>query len=212
MKINQVEELVGITKKNIRFYEEENLLSPKRNPENSYRDYSPADVEVLRKIKLLRKLYVPIEEIRILLEGKQSFSDCMERQVRKLVAEQQNLEKAKELCTRLSSEMNISELKADSFLEEIDNLEKEGTAFMDVRNDDVKKKKYGAVISAVVIVSLIVMIIGIIVWASMSDPIPIGILAVIILVYGSIIVGVVIALVQRMKEIDKGEENEASKY
>ena len=37
MKINQVEQLVGITKKNIRFYEEQGLLSPGRNRENGYR-------------------------------------------------------------------------------------------------------------------------------------------------------------------------------
>ena len=36
MKINQVEELVGITKKNIRFYEEQGLLNPDRDPENGY--------------------------------------------------------------------------------------------------------------------------------------------------------------------------------
>ena len=53
MKINQVEELVGITKKNIRFYEEQGLISPKRNLENGYRDYSLEDVDLLNKIKLL---------------------------------------------------------------------------------------------------------------------------------------------------------------
>ena len=37
MKINQVEELTGITKKNIRFYEEQKLISPQRNPANGYR-------------------------------------------------------------------------------------------------------------------------------------------------------------------------------
>ena len=31
MKINEVEALVGITKKNIRFYEEQGLLKPGRN-------------------------------------------------------------------------------------------------------------------------------------------------------------------------------------
>ena len=36
MKINEVEALVGITKKNIRFYEEQGLLSPRRNSENGY--------------------------------------------------------------------------------------------------------------------------------------------------------------------------------
>ena len=39
MKINEVEALAGITKKNIRFYEEQGLLNPRRNPENGYRDY-----------------------------------------------------------------------------------------------------------------------------------------------------------------------------
>ena len=64
MKIYQVEELVGITKKNIRFYEDEGLLNPKRDPQNDYRDYSLEDVHTLERIKLLRKLSVPIEEIR----------------------------------------------------------------------------------------------------------------------------------------------------
>ena len=45
MKINEVEALVGITKKNIRFYEAQGLLSPKRNAENSYRDYSEQEVQ-----------------------------------------------------------------------------------------------------------------------------------------------------------------------
>ena len=38
MKIKQAEELVGITSKNIRFYEEQGLLFPKR-AENGYREY-----------------------------------------------------------------------------------------------------------------------------------------------------------------------------
>ena len=63
MKINEVERLVGITKRNIRFYEKEGLLAPGRNADNGYRDYGEADVEALKKIKLLRKLSVPMEEI-----------------------------------------------------------------------------------------------------------------------------------------------------
>ena len=62
MKINEVEAAVGVTKKNIRFYEEEGLISPSREPGNGYRSYSQADVERLRRIKLLRKLDVPLAE------------------------------------------------------------------------------------------------------------------------------------------------------
>ena len=69
MKINEVEAAVGVTKKNIRFYEEEGLITPSREPGNGYRSYSQADVERLRRIKLLRKLDVPLAEIRQMLEG-----------------------------------------------------------------------------------------------------------------------------------------------
>ena len=64
MKINEVEAQVGITKKNIRFYEDQGLLKPHRNSQNGYREYGPREVEQLRQIKLLRKLGVPLEEIR----------------------------------------------------------------------------------------------------------------------------------------------------
>ena len=56
MKINEVEALVGITKKNIRFYEEQGLLKPGRNSQNGYREYGEPEVELLRQIKLLRKI------------------------------------------------------------------------------------------------------------------------------------------------------------
>lgn len=59
MKINEVEQKVGITKKNIRFYEQEGLLKPDRNAQNGYREYSEEDLLLLQKIKLLRKLSIP---------------------------------------------------------------------------------------------------------------------------------------------------------
>ena len=58
LKINEVEALVGITKKNIRFYEEKGLLSPRRNSENGYRDYGQEEVDELQRIKLMRKLEI----------------------------------------------------------------------------------------------------------------------------------------------------------
>ena len=74
MKINEVEQLVGVTKRNIRFYEKEGLLSPGRT-DNGYRDYGEEDVEALRKIKLLRKLGVPLEEIRRMQQGTLTLTD-----------------------------------------------------------------------------------------------------------------------------------------
>ena len=84
MKINQVEELTGVTKKNIRFYEEQKLISPQRNPANGYREYSMEDVKQLSRIKLLRKLGIPIESIRKMESGEMKLDDCMIKRVHEL--------------------------------------------------------------------------------------------------------------------------------
>ena len=60
MKIKQVEELVGITRKNIRFYEDQGLLNVER-AENGYREYHQADVIRLQEIKLFRKMDISID-------------------------------------------------------------------------------------------------------------------------------------------------------
>lgn len=56
MKIKDVEKRTGITSYNIRFYEKENLLIPKRNPVNGYREYTEEDILLLNRIKMLRML------------------------------------------------------------------------------------------------------------------------------------------------------------
>ena len=65
MKINDVEKILGVPKATIRFYEKEGLLTPKRNA-NAYREYSQSDIELLKKIVVLRKIGVPVEEILFL--------------------------------------------------------------------------------------------------------------------------------------------------
>ncbi len=47
MNTQQVEQMTGISRQNIRYYEKEGLLSPKRDEGNGYRIYSREDVEIL---------------------------------------------------------------------------------------------------------------------------------------------------------------------
>ena len=70
MKIKDVEKRVGITKANIRYYEKEGLLSPVRDQENNYREYSEGDVKRLEQIKVLRALGISIADIKELNTGK----------------------------------------------------------------------------------------------------------------------------------------------
>ena len=68
MTIKELEERTGMTRANIRYYENEGLLRPARLA-NGYRDYSEADVSALEKIKLLRQLHMDLETIRAVQSG-----------------------------------------------------------------------------------------------------------------------------------------------
>ena len=62
MNIAEVERRTGLTRANIRFYEKEGLIAPARSA-NGYRDYTAADVETLRKVRLLRQLRLSVADI-----------------------------------------------------------------------------------------------------------------------------------------------------
>lgn len=213
MKINEVENRVGITKKNIRFYEEQGLIHPERNQENGYRNYSEDDVEVLLKIKLLRKLSLPIEEIRKLETNHLTLSDCMERHLIYLSHEERNLDRIKEICQEIARNgFHMYNLDADRYLQEMKQLEEGGMRFMNIEKKDTKKRKKGTVIAAVIMTLLMFLMMGLVLWGNTQDPLPIGILLIILAIPGVVVVGVVLALKQRLKEIEGGEEDEASKY
>ena len=216
MKINEVEALVGITKKNIRFYEEKGLLAPGRNSENGYRDYGEAEVAMLRRIKLLRKLGVPIEEIRRMREGTQTVGDGLRRHLVTLERERRNLDEAVRLCGLLQTcEMPLSELDAEGFLQEVETLERAGTTFHDQQKRDVRTRYVAPVVVTVVFVALMAGAIGLFLWAVLTEPEevpPLPLVAVTIAVPALMIVGVVYALVLRIREIGKGEIDDAKRY
>lgn len=69
MRINEVIEKVDLTKRAIKYYEEQGLLSVVKD-ENGYRNYTEEDIETLKEISVYRKLGISIKDIKILLEGK----------------------------------------------------------------------------------------------------------------------------------------------
>ena len=212
MKINQVAELVDITKKNIRFYEDQGLVDPDRDPTNGYREYTLKDVENLKQIKLLRQLGFSIENIRKLQNGSLSLERCMKERLTDLDEEGVALEHMKSMCRLISDENeDIKALDAALYLDKMKDIEKGGVQFMNVKMSDVNKRKTGAILAAVAVVLFAVAMIAIMVWANSVDPAP-GVLAFMIVIFGGIIVGVLIALRQRLKEVEGGEQDAASKY
>ena len=216
MKINEVEVLAGIAKKNIRFYEEQGLLSPRRNPENGYRDYGEEDVLVLRRIRLLRKLDVPIDEIRLMLSGSHTVGDGMRRHLISLERQQRNLQQAMELCQELAyQDIPISQLDTESLLTRMETLEQAGTSFHDVAAQDIKKRYIAPVVVTTIVVTVMIALSALLLWAFSLAPEqapPIWFVAVILGLFIAVGVGCVTALAQRIREIQKGEIDDAKKY
>lgn len=216
LKINEVEALVGITKKNIRFYEEKGLLSPSRNSENGYRDYGEAEVAVLRRIKLMRKLGVPIDEIRRMQEGSQTVGDGMRRHLITLERERRNLEESVRLCELLKERTEpLNELDAGSVLAELEKLEQAGATFPNKQRQDVRIRYVAPIVVSVVLVALMAATAGLMLWAFSLAPEespPLAVVIVLVALPLLVIAGVLYALFQRIMEIGKGEIDDAKKY
>ena len=76
MKIKELEDLLLISRSNIRFYEKQGLFTPERKG-NNYRDYTEQDVLALKRIILLRKMGFTVEEIKSVQNNELSFSEAM---------------------------------------------------------------------------------------------------------------------------------------
>ena len=104
MNAKQAEEKTGITRRNLRFYEDQGLIHPRRNPENDYRDYSEEDIEVLKKIRALRMLDVTLEDISSVLKEEKTLKQIMAVQEEKLKQRRQELDTAIQFCRELQNE------------------------------------------------------------------------------------------------------------
>jgi len=102
MTIKEIEALSAMTRANIRFYESEGLLSPERSS-NGYRDYSENDLEVLKRIKLLRTLHISLDEIKSLHTGEQELVDALDRHLAKLESEKADIEQSQDICRVMRS-------------------------------------------------------------------------------------------------------------
>ncbi len=216
MKINEVEAQVGITKKNIRFYEEQGLLSPQRNSENGYRDYGPGELEDLRRIKLLRKLGVPLDEIRQMQAGG-TVGDGMRRHLVTLEREQRNLEQSMELCRQMRDrEERLDTLDAAPLLEQMEQMEQTGTTFKNKQAGDMKPIRYVApVVAGVLMTAFMAGVIALMLWAFSTDPAeapPLPLIVILCAIPAVVILGVLFAMYQRIREIQKGEVDDAKNY
>lgn len=103
MNIGEIELKSGLERANVRFYEKEGFLTPTRR-ENGYRDYSQDDLDILLRIKLLRRLGLGLEEIKAIQNGEQEMDTVLQRRLGSIRTEHQELDAAETVCSQMRQE------------------------------------------------------------------------------------------------------------
>ncbi len=129
MNIKQAETLSGISKRNIRYYEQAGMIHPSRNQENDYREYSDDDIRTLKLIRALRMVDMPLEQIRSILAGKTEIHQAAAEQELRLKQKAQELETAIRFCRELGNLSNVQSMDIDAVLGRMDAPENRGSLF-----------------------------------------------------------------------------------
>ena len=140
MNIKEAEKLTGISRRNIRFYEQKGMLHPARNQDNDYRDYSPQDIQRLKLIRALRMVDMPLEEIRDVLNGTATLGQAVVAQAQQLQKRIQDTQTALRFCKSLQGMSGDAEV--DAILQEMDREENRKHLFFQWRQDYKKMCKF----------------------------------------------------------------------
>lgn len=142
MTIKEIEELTGVSKQNIRFYEKKGLLSPKRNENNGYRTYHENDVYRLKEILLYRKLGFTIDDISKIVNRKVMVEAKIEHYYYMAVLQQENLKRQMVIYEDMRNDLSENSiLEVQKYLDKIETLEAGGVTFFDTISDYAKKAK-----------------------------------------------------------------------
>jgi len=213
MLINEVQYKVGLTKKSIRYYESEGLLNVKRNNNNDYREYSEDDIKTLKTIKFLRELNVPISDLKKLKNKEITLEKCLKEQLKKMEMLEKNFEKVKNMCSEIiDKKLEYDDMDIDKYFLEMNVLNKKGFTLKDEKKKD-QKKILGACLSSLISSLFFIAMIALFTWVYVTEedfPLLFYLFLIIIMIFP--LLGIVVNLIKRIKEIKGGEENVASKY
>ncbi len=121
MLIRELEEKTALDRATIRYYEQEGLITPQRKA-NGYREYSDADCETLLKVKCLRQLGIPLEQIHGLFNGTTDLAVTVSAQIQVLEKQASNSSRAAEVCREIKEKgLTLETLDARYYLNELQN-------------------------------------------------------------------------------------------
>lgn len=135
MKIKELENILSISRSNIRFYEKQGLFSPERK-DNNYREYTNQDIEVLKKIIIFRKMGFTVEEIKLIQNNDLPFAEAIANAQRRIEDEIEQLNGSLKLIKQVAQEnLSFDEIDIDEHWNTISESEKSGEKFVDICKD-----------------------------------------------------------------------------
>lgn len=116
MTIKEMEERTGMSRTNIRFYEGEGLIHPRRR-ENGYREYSVEDAQTLMKVKLLRSMDIPLDHVKAAAFGERHLSDVLSELNESLDRRQTQQERTRQAARQMRLEgRSFDNLEPEKYL------------------------------------------------------------------------------------------------
>jgi len=113
-KIGEFSKITKLTVKTLRYYDEENILTPSyRNEENGYRFYEEKDFKKAELISLLRNLNFSIAEIKEVISNCEDFSDLSYFLEEKKKVIENKIEEEKLLLKKLNLYINLNHMEGE---------------------------------------------------------------------------------------------------
>ena len=124
MKLKEVCEATGLTRKTIRLYEEKGLLVPHKEERNGreYREYTPEDVERLREIATLRRAWFTMDEIARMQQDPEAIREILPQYLQWLEAQQQTLRQLLSAARAIDPEQVKSVAELSHGMKEAENM------------------------------------------------------------------------------------------
>ena len=141
MTIREIEDRSGLQRANIRYYEDQGLLCPRR-AENGYRDYSDGDLETLLRIRLLRSLDFSIDEIRSLQKGERTMQEALSEKLLQLEDAKQRADYTHAVCAAMRQDsVSYTTLDAERYLfgDRVPQLPSRTQQLQSVTRQDVRR-------------------------------------------------------------------------
>ncbi|MDE6141065.1 MAG: hypothetical protein K2G03_00535, partial [Bacilli bacterium] len=159
-------------------------------------------------------LNVSIREIKLLDEGSLTLEHVLYDRIKQIMEEEKKYQKVKQMCKEIiDSKKNYESIDITNYFQSMNALNKEGFTMRDIKSNKAKKI-IGAILSSVFFSLFFVFIEYMFIYIQTTETtkMPWFIFIFVVSLFAIPIIGILGNLIARIKEINGGEEDEASKY